>query len=405
MKRRAMIALLAAFTVLFCGCSRNGGAAAATTAAETTAATTTSAETTTAETTTTEAEITEKQALTLPDERLFGGYIKSDDPSNLLREADENAEVIRVIPGWTQLDIFDGGKDGWYMTRIAKEDGSGYDIGYIRSDNITEIPAFDMDSVEPGSVITLAQLSGTWVLEGDPDSTLWILAEMDPYSGIFIHTMADSTVTRGRITLTDFEYPDGTPGHCYNFNTLDGEAWEALEVSSTSDMTSDFYFGQMGDKHYFRALSGNAGEAPDEKTAAEKMNALSIIMGSFAGVHNIILSDSPDAVNTDQKAKIADPRLTSFDDIISNINYICAPELAKNLTELAKTRFIKKDGSLDITGYPVFRLESGLTISDLTDTSFTATTVAGDEMNGYGRAYFVKSGNIWVISSYEFGSF
>ncbi|MBR5090788.1 MAG: hypothetical protein IK093_15260, partial [Ruminiclostridium sp.] len=97
MKKQALILTAALVTLSIAGCSESGSkpadtttaaaAASTTTAAETTAATTTAAETTTA-----------KAELTLPEERLFGGYVVSETDAELLSEPGEKGETLSKIP-------------------------------------------------------------------------------------------------------------------------------------------------------------------------------------------------------------------------------------------------------------------------------------------------------------------
>ena len=53
-------------------------------------------------------------------------------------------------------------------------------------------------------------------------------------------------------------------------------------------------------------------------------------------------------------------------------------------------------------GYQSFETGSGVTITDQTDTSFTATTKDANQIDGRGVAHFVFDGINWTIESYEF---
>ena len=107
---------------------------------------------------------------------LFGGYVASDSAVKLYSDSDESSDVIREIDSGTQIDIYECETEGWYMTAIAKADGTDeYDVGYVRAEYIAEISAYDMDDSEavpneygfcelkeyPASGISVASLSGS----------------------------------------------------------------------------------------------------------------------------------------------------------------------------------------------------------------------------------------------------
>ena len=67
-------------------------------------------------------------------ERLFGGYVALSSGSlNLRSEPNDRSDKLASIPAGTQLDIYAGGVDGWYMVSF---DGK---TGYVSAKYIKEI--------------------------------------------------------------------------------------------------------------------------------------------------------------------------------------------------------------------------------------------------------------------------
>ena len=150
MKKTALISILAVCALLVSGCSqKNPGAAASGTAAETSAATTTAiaseAETTTAAAAATTTAAPDIEAMNY----MFGGYVNSENGTDLMSEPKDGSEVLASIPAYTQLDIYQSGTDGWYVVSF---DGK---TGYIRSGIIAEIPPYQ----EPGQYLFRGALS------------------------------------------------------------------------------------------------------------------------------------------------------------------------------------------------------------------------------------------------------
>ncbi len=442
---------------------------------------------------------------------LFGGYVAAEGSMKLYSDADENSEVIREIPSGTQIEVYESDFDGWYMTSIAKGDGSSdYDTGYFKAELVAPIPPYDMDQNSgeaneygfyplpdpPASSISVKSLAGTW---NSSDTTLTITEGSDLYNGSFIASSQTDTVegtirleyalnpddTRtfwytfykndgtlwnafgasGEVPLNDIsagqsgephfirshepeladivgvwnetdvldsrtltvktdgtyeleyrgggvstgtikleyeEYENGQKVAWFNFYEEDGNLWEGFHPSDTYPQ-SDLYAGQQGVPHFVRSEF--------ETTAKRLMDDLSAIMGAVAGGGGIeldvndIMSDQPEGR---QFVKVIDNRFGEpSEGLDSWIGNVCTGELRDNLIKESKEMFMAKDGSLyvDISkprGYLIFPTHLGVEISDLTETSFTATTRDFSDMNGYGKAYFVKEGDQWLISGFDF---
>ncbi len=196
---------------------------------------------------------------------LFGGYVAVDSDINLYSEADENSEVIRVLMSGTQIDVYESDYDGWYMTALPKEDGSGdFDYCFFRSELVAPIPDYDMDQPSgdaneygfypitdaPASGVSVAALSGTWYYDAEPSAHLIIREGADIYNGTFSY--ADTTaVAEGYVKLEYALEPDGKQTFWYTFYKNDGTFWNAFSVSGELPL-NDLYAGQSGEPHFIR---------------------------------------------------------------------------------------------------------------------------------------------------------
>ncbi len=193
---------------------------------------------------------------------LFGGYVASDSAIKLYRESDESSDVLREIESGTQIEIYECGTEGWYMTAIAKADGTDeYDVGYVKAEYIAEISAYDMDGAEgepdeygfyelpdpPAAGVSVASLSGTWK---DESTEIVIKEGSDIYNGTFLLTDANGT-SEGYIKLRYMLNPDDTKTFWYAFYKNDGTLWNAFCVSGDIPL-NDLYAGQSGEPHFVR---------------------------------------------------------------------------------------------------------------------------------------------------------
>lgn len=124
MQKRTLIITAAILALSLAGCSESGKV------------TVTAAEPVTAGSTI-PAETVVSTQVTLPSERLFGGYVAAEVQAELISEPSEKGEPIAQIPAATQLDIYSSGTDGWYMVEY---DGK---IGYIRAEFVSEVEDYD----------------------------------------------------------------------------------------------------------------------------------------------------------------------------------------------------------------------------------------------------------------------
>ena len=88
------------------------------------------------------------------------------------------------------------------------------------------------------------------------------------------------------------------------------------------------------------------------------------------------------------------------------IDITCIDHVRDELYAEIDSKIIEKDGNLyaynPARGYNIFRTEEGVTLSDITSNSFTATCNASDQMTGTGSAHFVLVNGIFLMDHYEF---
>lgn len=268
------------------------------------------------------ADIIRKYPHTYPfGDPLFGGYVASDSAIKLYGEADESSDVLREIDSGTQIEIYECETEGWYMTAIAKADGTDeYDVGYVKAENIAEISAFDMDGSEgepneygfypfpdpPASSISVASLSGTWY---DENSVIVIKEGSDLYNGTFLLT--DSTGTsEGYIKLEYALNPDDTKTFWFTFYKNDGTLWNAF--GATGDIPlNDLYAGQSGEPHLVRRVEAyitdivgvwNEADVLDSRTLTVNEDGTFKLEyrggGTLSGTVKIEYEDHPDGSQT-----------------------------------------------------------------------------------------------------------
>ena len=141
--------------------------------------------------------------------------------------------------------------------------------------------------------------------------------------------------------------------------------------------------------------------------AVRKMNCMTKIWGLLSG--NIVC-DEMDTFEQDGNVylKVVDlAGYSSVDEMRSEVSSTCTGTVRDGLlSDIDNSIMESEDGSIYANtaakGYYIFPTDSGVKVSDVTDNSFTATTVDSDDMNGAGTAHFVYEDGSWLIDSYEF---
>ena len=88
------------------------------------------------------------------------------------------------------------------------------------------------------------------------------------------------------------------------------------------------------------------------------------------------------------------------------INDTCSGKVKDDLINDMNNSFMEKDGTLYVFvtahGFTIFPTQNGVKLSNVTEDSFTAVTNDSSDLDGQGKAEFVKSGDKWLIDSCSF---
>ncbi|MBR3023405.1 MAG: hypothetical protein IKH71_03025 [Oscillospiraceae bacterium] len=157
----------------------------------------------------------------------------------------------------------------------------------------------------------------------------------------------------------------------------------------------------------YEVLTGDNGETEDQSgEAVQKMDTFSDLQGLFSGV---ISYDESDSIKSGDRTfyKVKDiPGYGDVSALKTAVNNTCTGSIREVLLNRIEDNFIEKDDTLYVwilpASYYRFRTEGGVSITDKTETSFTATTNESDALYGIGTAYFVLEDGNWLISDFFF---
>ena len=153
-----------------------------------------------------------------------------------------------------------------------------------------------------------------------------------------------------------------------------------------------------------------AEESVDTETlsreAVMRMDNVTTLLGMFAGMVTV---DESDTIESDGKTYTRAVSVSGYESIEGIKGFIdenCTGSLKDFLYDNTDGCFIEKDGVLysnsPARGYYIFRTGSGVKLSDVSENSFTASTVESDQMYGTGSAHFVYENGSWLMDSYDF---
>lgn len=145
----------------------------------------------------------------------------------------------------------------------------------------------------------------------------------------------------------------------------------------------------------------------DMKDAAVTlMNNMTRVWKMFSG---FITCDESDTIEHDGRTyeKVTDlGGFETVDMLKEFVDMTCTGSVRDDLYSSIDGSIIEKDGILyaysPARGYMTFRTEDGVTLSDVTDDSFTATCNIDDEYNGKSRAHFVLVDGSFLMDDYKF---
>lgn len=168
--------------------------------------------------------------------------------------------------------------------------------------------------------------------------------------------------------------------------TTDVTTVEATEVESLTD--------------------GDSENAELEQVAIKKMDALTKLNGYMSGKIDYDENDIVKDENGEDLIRVVETGINSIADIESLVNDTCAGEMKDDFLKSVNSTFVEKDGKLyfyhTARGFYIFPTAGGVKVSDVTENSFTAETVDSSDLDGRGKAKFVKDGDNWLIETSSF---
>ena len=240
-------------------------------------------------------------------------------------------------------------------------------------------------------------LVGEWSLPGTfgtRNNTLTVRKD-----GSVIMRYAAGGTRLGKVHIDPEEHPDGSVSYWYAFYDDERTPW--ISFACGEQPVNRISSGQDGEMQFVRVSL--------EDVAVEKMNNLTFLMKSLSGGGD--LETDPTRTVTDGNQTytlVTDERFA-----INSLGKIAFERLLEENTSGAEYTHWKallddsfRDDAYILTsgahGFHTFETAHGVTITDQTDTSFTATTNDSNQLDGTGTAHFVFDGTNWTIESYEF---
>ena len=204
----------------------------------------------------------------------------------------------------------------------------------------------------------------------------------------------------GKVRIDPEEHPDGSVSYWYAFYDEERTPW--ISFACGEQPVNRISSGQDGEMQFVRVSL--------EDVAVEKMNNLTFLMKSLSGGGGDLETDPTRTVTDGNQTYtlVTDERFA-----INSLGKIAFERLLEENTSGAEYTHWKallddsfRDDAYILTsgahGFHTFETAHGVTITDQTDTSFTATTNDSNQLEGAGTAHFVFDGTNWTIESYDF---
>ena len=150
-----------------------------------------------------------------------------------------------------------------------------------------------------------------------------------------------------------------------------------------------------------------------EDVAISKMDNMTFLIDCFVGgfmaqvdeKETVIVGEATYALLDDARLRALDSNgKIAFEKLIEQTTSGALKDEWLNVLEQA---VVEQDGkayvrTTSVYDYHIFETRDGVTITDRTETSFTATTKASNQMEGCGSAHFVFDGVEWTADSFSF---
>lgn len=164
-------------------------------------------------------------------------------------------------------------------------------------------------------------------------------------------------------------------------------------------------------KEYDFDIFGNITDKEALSSAARvKMREVQRLMAIFAG--NVERDENVTiTIDGETYEKVTENySFNSIQDIKERIDEVSTGELRKWLNDNCDYEFVEKDGELykryGARGSVIFNLDEGVTITDIINGTYTATTIGSNDLFGYGRISMkLSDDDRWCVESFEYGEF
>ena len=278
------------------------------------------------------------------------------------------------------------------ITAVLKRIGSDFSIkAFLPAESPSESP------------YSAADLTGEWSMPGTfgtRNNSMTVRSD-----GTVIMRYAAGGTRSGKLRIDKEEHPDGTAGYWYSVYDDDNTAWIGFPCGDLP--VSRIASGQDGETEFVRISLADL--------AAEKMNNLTFLMQSMSGGGGDLETDPDRTMTVDNRTYtlVTDERF-----MISSLGKAAFERLLEETlsgNEYTEWKAMLEDSFLvsepdgqtyvltsEAHGYQTFETGSGVTVTEQTETSFTAATVDGNQLDGRGTAHFVFDGKNWTIESFEF---
>ena len=291
-------------------------------------------------------------------------------------------------------------KDGYAKLFFADDDGKWKISNYSFYDSLDEA----------NKTVNLKDIAGTWIYEvADGGYTADLCSKNNGIitikeDGTFTYKSAENITYNGVVKSSIEKYDDGSE--------------IPYVIFSTGDTSKDFggYYAEDTDMIY----CGNGGMAHivHDKNYDEELNKLAVERIENYDFIDLIASGGLEFENKEAFKegdipffKVTDKRFKSLADIKTFINENTTGKINKELIGYCDEKFREKEGvlyeSLAGKGSVETDTTKGVIITDKTDKSFKATTVAknGIPGSGYTRAIFTADGDTWKINGIEYDTY
>lgn len=311
------------------------------------------------------------------------------------------------------VEITEPAMDAFTAVTKKKDDMNDYGKAVFKADgNTWKISSYSFKSSndEADNNAEFKELAGNWIYEvADGGYTVDICSKYNGRvtvneDGTFTFKNAEGSLFNGKITTSAETYSDGSSIPYLLFSTGDTNAdfgGYRIEGSDIINLGNGGMAHLVRDKNYDQELNDLTVQRIENYLLIEKITSggLESDMEVFFKKDNI------------PYYKVTNKEYTSIADIKKFINENTAGAMNKTLLEYCDERFIEKDGILYESyagkGSVGTNTSCGVIITDKTDKSFNATTIAlnGIGASGHTRAVFTADGDTWKLSGIDYDTY